>query len=103
MEYIIITTTFSDENEAKQMAQNLLSKRLIACGQIGHIESIYMWKDKNFDTKEYILTMKTKFNLFNEVEKHIKENHSYEVAEIVATPIANISSEYASWIDASVI
>ena len=46
-----------------------------------------------------ILTMKSKENLYDEIEKTIKANHSYEVAEIVALPILKGSKEYFSWID----
>lgn len=47
--------------------------------------------------------MKTKRRLFNRVEKVIKENHSYEVAEIIAVPIAKGSREFFKWIEDSTI
>ena len=36
---------------------------------------------------------------FKKIEAWIKENHSYEVPQIVAIPIIDGSSEYLDWID----
>lgn len=99
MTYIEIKTTFEKKEEALNLANILLSKKLVACVQIGEIQSLYHWKGKLENEHEYILTMKSKETLYNEIEKTIKANHSYEVAEIVAVPILNGSKEYFSWID----
>ena len=67
------------------------------------IESHYFWKKERCETNEFMVTMKTKRRLFNIVEKVIKENHSYEVAEIIAVPIAKGSREFFKWIEDSTI
>ena len=43
--------------------------------------------------------MKTKKELYKEIEKTIKENHSYEVPEIIAYDIMFASNEFLDWID----
>lgn len=103
MEYIEIKTTFEIKQDAEKLAELLLDKKLIACGQIFEIDSHYVWKNERFIEKEFMLMMKTKESLFGQVEKEIKENHPFEVAEIIALPIQNISKEYANWIDESTI
>ena len=99
MKYIEIKTTFDNKDEAIKMAKLLLGKNLISCAQIGEIQSLYHWKNKIENEKEYILTMKSKETLYDEIEKTIKANHSYEVAEIIALSILKGSKEYLSWID----
>ena len=99
MKYIEVKTIFEKKDEALNLANLLLSKKLVACVQIGEIQSLYHWKGKLENEKEYVLTMKTKETLYEEIEKTIKANHSYEVAEIVALPILKGSKEYLSWID----
>ena len=103
MEYIEIKTTFEIKQDAEKLAELLLDKRLIACGQVFEIASHYIWKNERFIEKEFMLMMKTKESLFGQVEKEIKENHPFEVAEIIALPIQNISKEYANWIDENTI
>ena len=98
MRFIEVKTTFEVEEEAKEMAEFLLNEKLIACGQIAKIESHYNWNGKRFCEREFFLIMKTKKSLFKELEKTIKAKHSYEVAEIIATPISHLSKEYADWI-----
>ncbi|GHU14591.1 hypothetical protein FACS189449_11480 [Alphaproteobacteria bacterium] len=42
--------------------------------------------------------IKTRSDLFAELSEFIKENHDYQVPEIVQIPITNGSNEYLSWI-----
>ena len=43
--------------------------------------------------------MKTKKELYKEVERTILENHSYEVPEIITYNIEDGYSKYLNWID----
>lgn len=99
MKCIEVKTTFEVQEEARKMAELLLGKKLVACAQILEIESHYVWKSERFIEHEYMLLMKTRKSLFKVLQKTIQENHSYEVAGIVANPICNLSKEYASWIE----
>ena len=83
------------------MAQNMLNAKLIACGQITEIESIYTWENKLTQAKEFLLTMKTRTQLYDKCELFIKQNHPYKTPQIVATPITHGSAEYFNWIDES--
>lgn len=103
MKFIEIKTTFEQENDAQKLAEVLLDKKLVACAQIFPIESRYVWKNERFIEKEFMLLMKTKKTLFGLVEKTIKENHPFEVAEIIANPIIEISKDYSDWIKENTI
>ena len=96
--YCQITTTVSTMKDARKIMKNLLEKRLIACCQIQEINSCYWWNNRIEDEKEYLLIMKTKESLYNEIEKEILENHPYEVPEIVMTEIQDGYYEYLNWI-----
>ena len=80
------------------MAELLLDKRLVACAQILEINSHYVWRNERYIEHEYMIIMKTRSDLYQQLETTIKQNHSYEVPEIVATKIENLSKEYADWI-----
>jgi len=43
--------------------------------------------------------VKTREDLFPQVEAAIKKLHSYETPEIIAVPIVRGSTEYMTWLD----
>ncbi len=101
--YIQVITTIDDEKKAENMAELLLSRKVCACVQIsGPIKSIYWWKGKIEKSEEYYISIKTTKDKFNIVMDIIKENHSYEVPEIISLDIDDGYRPYLDWIDESV-
>ncbi|MBQ9659604.1 MAG: divalent-cation tolerance protein CutA [Clostridia bacterium] len=98
-QYIMITTTFDDKDEANKIIDLLLNERLVSCCQLTNITSSYHWKGKIEKADEYLLQMKSKKGLYKEVEKVILDNHSYETPQIVAYDIVDGYSEYFKWIN----
>ena len=77
-DYIQVTTTTETKEEAKNIAQHLVEKKLAACVQIlGPITSTYRWKDKVEVAGEWLCLIKTRENLYQDIEKAIKKMHSY--------------------------
>jgi len=99
IEYSITITTFADKESAKKTAKLLVEKCLAACVQIFPIESIYLWEGEICDENEYVLFIKSKTALFDKIMAAIKENHSYEVPEIIQIPVTSGLPEYFNWID----
>ena len=97
--YIMITTTFENKEEANKISELLLKERLVSCCQISNITSSYHWKGKIEHTEEYLLQMKSKKELYNQIEKIILENHSYETPQLVAYDIIDGYKEYLNWIE----
>lgn len=98
-QYIMITTTFDNKDEANKIMDLLLKERLVSCCQLSNITSAYHWKGKIEKADEYLLQMKSKKELYKEIEKVILDNHSYETPQIVAYDIVHGYSEYLKWID----
>ena len=65
----------------------------------GPIESIYHWKGKMETSREWLLLIKTREDLFKKIKSSIKKLHSYETPEIIAVPIIKGSKEYLNWLD----
>lgn len=98
-EYIEVRTTIDKKDVAVEIARMLVERRLASCVQIlGPIESTYWWRDKIDTTEEWLLTIKTKKDVYFELEDAIKNNHPYEVPEIIATKIVDGNSDYLKWI-----
>ncbi len=97
--FLVVFTTFDRKEFAERIAEKLLTKKLAACVQMTPIESIYSWKGRIEKAEEYLCTIKTREELYGDVEEIIKENHSYEVPEIVAVPIVKGSDDYLSWLN----
>ena len=96
---IQITTTTSTQKEAKKIANHLTEQKLAACVQVdGPITSIYHWKNKTQEDTEWRLQIKTLATYFEKIETTIKEIHSYETPEIIATELNFISQDYLNWL-----
>ena len=98
MSYCIILTTCTSEKEADKIANVLVEKKAAACVQISPITSVYRWQGKVERENELRLTIKTTDELYPYAENLIKENHSYEVPQIVKVPITDGLPEYLDWI-----
>ena len=98
-EYSIVIITAADRESAKKIAKLLVEKRLAACAQLFPIESIYSWQGKICEENETMLFIKSRTAIFDEVKAAIRENHAYEVPEIIQIPITDGLPEYLKWIN----
>ncbi len=88
------------ENDAENLAKMLLRERVCACVNIiKGVQSLFWWKGKIDEAQEVILLIKTKETLFAKLKELIKNNHPYEVPEIISFKIDNINKEYFDWLN----
>lgn len=99
MSAIVVFMTASDRTEAETLARLLVEQKLAACVQIlPEITSFYFWQDEILQDKEILLLAKTVAENFAALEKTVRENHSYEVPEIIAVPADKVSAPYLQWL-----
>ena len=103
MKAVIIQTTTSSKEEAKNIAEILIKYKLAACVQLKDIESLYNWDGKLCCERETLLSIKTKKELFSKVKSKILELHSYDIPEIIELDISNISENYLKFIKENTI
>lgn len=101
--YIMISTTFDNKEEAETVAKILLDKRLVSCCQFSSIKSMYHWKGNIEESDEILLQMKSKKKLYKKIESIILENHSYETPQIIASDIDVGLETYLKWIEEETI
>ncbi|MFW6083294.1 MAG: divalent-cation tolerance protein CutA [Thermoplasmatota archaeon] len=97
-DFIQVFVTIDDKDTAKEIAESLVSKKLAACVQItSPIESTYTWKEEVERSEEWMLMIKSKVSLFDELEKEVKNLHPYETPEIVGHEIIIGNEDYLDW------
>ena len=99
-DYIQVITTAPSKAEAEAIASALVGKRLAACVQVlGPIASTYWWQGKIETSQEWQCWIKSRRDLYEQIEQAILEVHSYEVPEILAIPLVAGSGSYLAWLD----
>jgi periplasmic divalent cation tolerance protein len=102
-EHVIVSTTTPTREAAGLLAKVLVEARAAACVQVlGPIASEYRWKGELESSEEWLLLIKSTRSRFTLIERLIRENHPYEVPEILASPVAGGSESYLAWLDEAV-
>jgi len=99
--YCTVLTTCNNQQTEKALIDSLLKQQLVACIQVMPVESHYLWKGEVCCDNERLLIMKSRSDLFDELQQQIQELHDYEVPQIVQLPITAGLTEYLDWIKAS--
>lgn len=98
--YLVVFITVGTTEEAGRIADILVAQRKAACVNIvPEVHSKFWWQGEIDSAAEALLIVKTKASLLDELVRLVKENHSYEVPEVVALPILGGNPDYLKWID----
>ena len=98
MDFAIILTTVSTEEEGQSIANILVEKDLAACVNIiPKISSVYRWEGQIQSEPEVLLFIKTTKDLETKVYREVQNVHSYDIPELITLPITNGSEAYLDW------
>jgi periplasmic divalent cation tolerance protein len=101
--HLSVTTSWPDERSARHAAAAVVAERLAACAQVhGPGQSTYRWQGAVEEATEWFCTMKTTQARFPALEQRIRQLHTYEVPEIVATRVVAGNPAYLAWIEEGV-
>jgi len=100
MKACLVITTCASREEADQLATQIVENRLAACVQISEINSYYIWEGEVVQEAEFRLAIKTRRERYEKLEAWIREQHSYDVPEIILVPVETGSVDYLDWIEA---
>lgn len=97
--FILVLATASSTEEAQAIAMKLIRARLAPCVNIlSSCTSIYQWKEEICTEGEVLMLIKSQRQLFDEVVATVEQAHSYDVPEIIAMDIADVSSTYGGYL-----
>ena len=96
---LVVTTTVETEEQALDIAHELVGKHLAACVNIvPRIRSVFFWKGKVNDDGEWMLIVKTAPGNFQKVKDAIKRLHAYELPEILGFHADHAGALSARWV-----
>lgn len=93
----LIYITCKNKKEAKKISRYLLNKRFIACSNMFPIESLYWWKGRVVEEKEYVILAKTLKKNVKKIRKEVKKIHSYKVPCIIDIDVGS-NNDFLSWV-----
>lgn len=103
MQAIVVVTTVGTEEQAFQIARELVARRQAACVNVlPGVRSVYRWKGKICKDGELLLVIKTLAEEFEGVSATIRELHSYELPEILSFHVTQGEASFLEWIRSSV-
>ncbi|MBS1241760.1 MAG: cutA [Gemmatimonadetes bacterium] len=97
---VIVTTSTDGEDSARRLAEAVVTERLAACVHVaGPVTSVYRWQGAVEQATEWTCSCKTTPAAAPALVARIRALHSYEVPEILVTPVVAGAPEYLAWIE----
>ena len=100
---IVIVSTYPNKKSISKVAHVVVEKKLAACVNYTEINSVYTWKNKTEDTKEFLALFKTTKDSKQKLKEEISRSHPYEVPEIVELKMDDVSLPYMKWLEESTL
>ncbi len=98
-EFVLVVTTADTIEEATALADGCVEARLAGCAQVvGPVRSTYWWDGAMQTSEEWQCVLKATTAGYPALERHLRERHSYEVPEIICTPIVAGNPDYLAWV-----
>jgi periplasmic divalent cation tolerance protein len=95
---IVVLCTVPDEETAERLGRGLVEEGLAACvNAIPGVRSYYRWRGSIQSDAEIQLLIKTGEDRFDALVAWLRDNHPYQVPEIVALRAQRVSESYLSW------
>ncbi|MBB4687070.1 divalent-cation tolerance protein CutA [Amycolatopsis jiangsuensis] len=98
-DHVVVITTVDSEAAARTLAASAVEARLAACAQIvGPITSVFRWAGEVQTATEWRIECKTAADRSGALEEFLNVRHTYDVPEVVVTPIVGGSPRYLAWL-----
>ena len=82
-------------HEAKEIAKELLNKKLVACvNVIPSVTSFYTWEGQMEESGEVLMIIKTSRTLLPQLSAAVAELHSYDCPETIGFGVIGGNKEY---------
>jgi len=98
-EPLLVLVTAGSQAEAEAIAGALVAERLAACvNVVPGITSIYRWQGEVQRDQEWLLLVKSRRDVLEDLVRRVRELHSYDLPETIALPLVGGSAPYLEWL-----
>ena len=95
----LIYITAGSQEEAENIAQEIVANRLAACAKIiSQVSSYYWWEGEIQNDREVVIIAKTQESLVPPLIEKVKSVHSYDCPCIVSLPILDGNTPFLEWV-----
>jgi periplasmic divalent cation tolerance protein len=99
-DFIAVFATSPSADEADRIARALVEGGAAPCvNVVPGIVSIYAWKGEVSRDGEWLMIIKSRRDRFPLVREIVEANHSYEVPEVIAVSLAEVSPKYRAYLE----
>lgn len=99
----MVWVTVPSADAADAVTKAVLDARTAACvNRLPGVTSTYVWQGERVVDQELLLCIKTTHALLERLETAVKAAHSYDVPEMLATPVLAGHAPYLAWVNAAV-
>jgi periplasmic divalent cation tolerance protein len=99
MDSYVLAFSTCPEERAGELARLLVEKGVAACVNVlPGVRSVYRWQGEIQEESEALLLMKAARARWAELERILLAAHPYEVPELVAVELTEVSPAYAAWL-----
>ena len=95
----IVYVTCDNRDEARNIAKGLVEKKIAGCVNYLPISSFYWWKGEVIHDREFALVIQSSKNNFKQIEKYVKEHHSYERPAIISLNVNDAAQVFTKWLN----
>jgi len=94
----VVLTTLPDAEIAGRLAREMVEAKLAACVNVlSPCRSIYRWQECVQEDGEIPLIIKTTAERYPALETFLRENHPYQLPEIIAIDVNDGLPDYLRW------
>ncbi|MCI4342899.1 MAG: divalent-cation tolerance protein CutA [Thermoplasmata archaeon] len=97
----LVLTTYPSRTAALAAVTAAVERRLAACGNVGAVESRYLWKGRVESHEEAMVVFKTVPKKVGALFEFLGSTHPYEVPEILEIDVPRVDPRYLRYLSAT--
>jgi len=98
-DFCFIYTAFLNEDDARSMANDLVSLHLAACCNIiPKVTSVYKWEGEVMSEDEVVMLIKTGIGKYEKCKEYLEAEHPYKTPMIAKIAVEDLNQPYAQWL-----
>lgn len=95
---LTVLTSVGSLRQARLIARELVQRRLAACVHVAPVESVYRWKGRMHQEREFQLSIHTSAPRAKALQTALHALHPYELPSVYVLAPEQVHAPYARWV-----